>query len=69
MVKNCVVGKENVINPLSLNFTHYTSTLVFSPNVCGIKWLLFFKYTLLCLFIDTTSFTFLTHFRGSIGTM
>ena len=28
--------------------------------VCGIKWLLFFQYTLLCLFIETTSFTF-TH--------
>ena len=27
---------------------------------CGIKWPLFFQYRLLCLFIDTTSFTF-TH--------
>ena len=26
---------------------------------CGFKWPLFFQYTLLCLFIDTTSFTFL----------
>ena len=29
--------------------------------VCGIKWPLFFQYALLCLFIDTTSFTFCTH--------
>ena len=28
----------------------------------GIKWPLFFQYTLLCLFIDTTSFTFYTHY-------
>ena len=28
--------------------------------VCGIKWPLFIQYTLLCLFIDTTSFT-ITH--------
>ena len=30
--------------------------------VCGIKWPLFLKYTLLCFFIDTTSYTFLHTF-------
>ena len=34
--------------------------------VCGIKWPLFFHHILVCLFIDTTSFTFYTHLFSSV---
>ena len=46
---------------LSLNILAEWEGLAFF-YVCGINWPLFFSYTLLCLFFDTTSFTFYTHF-------
>ena len=43
---------------------YYTILILEMKNFffCGILWPLFFQYTLLCLFIDTTSFTFLHTF-------
>ena len=45
----------------SFTFVQWGSNSKHVFYVCGIKRPLFFQYTLPCLFIDTTSFTFYTH--------
>ena len=59
-----LAGDHNLSNKkifATLGVKYYANKLYLLYNVCGIKWPLIFQFTLLCLFKDTTSFTFHTH--------